>query len=91
MALPKDSIFSAAGAPPWWVFVLIGVTGGGGVGSLIARPQALEVAPSIEDLRLVISAEIADNNRFLLQEMRLMLAESKAVVAAGPMRDSVQP
>lgn len=86
MAAPTSPVPSAEllRNPPWWLFLLLGASGGGGIGTLISRPVYATSADTItrEDVQEVVDASIAKNNEVLLQKIELMVAKER-LHAAG--------
>ena len=60
-----------------WLLLLLGFTGGGGIGTLLGRPvlsQVGEDAVTRKDVSEIVDEAVASNNAVLLQQIELLLA-----------------
>lgn len=61
-----------------WILLLLGFTGGGGVGTLLGRPvMSATTELSREDVQTIVDASVEKNNAVLLQKIELLLAREK--------------
>lgn len=60
-----------------WILLLLGFTGGGGVGTLLGRPVVSAPELSREDVQAIVDASVEKNNAVLLQKIELLLAREK--------------
>lgn len=60
-----------------WILLLLGFTGGGGVGTLLGRPVVSAPELSHEDVQAIVDASVEKNNAVLLQKIELLLAREK--------------
>lgn len=63
-----------------WLLLILGFTGGGGIGTLLGRPVYSAVGGEIvtrEDVQEIVDEAITQNNAVLLQQIELLLARDK--------------
>lgn len=69
---------SLLGSLPPWVFILVGLTGGGASGTLLSRPVfGAEEGANQDEIQLIVDRSIEKNNVYLLQQIELILAKDK--------------
>lgn len=58
-----------------WLFLLIGLAGGGGGGTLLSELKGDSV--DAEEVRVIVDRALEQNNSYLLQQVQLMLANEQ--------------
>ena len=74
-SLPLAAVFRNS---PWWIFLLLGASGGGGLGTLLSRPVFADgSAIRKEEVQTIVDEAITRNNDVLMQRIELVLARQK--------------
>ena len=76
---------------PPWVFLLIGISGGGASGTLLSRPVFGSEGVTKEEVQQIVDASVVKNNEYLLQKIELMLAKDKLENRRSMAGDNVLP
>jgi len=82
----KEATNPLANVPPW-VFLLVGLSGGGASGTLLSRPVFGSDSVTKAEVQEIVDASVVRNNEYLLQKIELMLAKDKLAERA----DRVSP
>jgi hypothetical protein len=81
---------------PPWVFLLLGLAGGGASGTVLSRPVFGGDGVSRLDVEQIVEEKLEHHDECLLQKMELMLARDQLRAAgrnsvASPSADRVDP